>query len=210
MSDISLQSALVSSYLPDFSIKKVIGHDTLLYREIMVKYFVLLMIISIIGRLVRQIPRIDAQIIRRTTSVLIIVIYAKCLYHLIDEYLDTLVITSWGLVLFRRNSPFAKSMSVIQRVAIESVQHKHAWIRESVFRLWDISFHVEDTVYTFKRVNSPLQTVSQVLKRKQQLSWHPTYENQPLVPSWQEKKYDLLLEALGEVMHEYIEKKDSR
>jgi len=45
MSDLSLQAALVSSYLPDFSIKKVIGHDPFLYRELIGKHLILLVMI---------------------------------------------------------------------------------------------------------------------------------------------------------------------
>lgn len=101
-------------------------------------------------------------------------------------------------------------MSVLQRVAIESMQHTHAGIWQSIFHLGDISLQVEDMTYTFRRVKKPLKTVSQLLQRKQRLIGHHAYENQPPAGEVSAKKYDLLLEALGEVMHEYLEKKEGK
>lgn len=94
MSDISLQEALISSYLPDFSIRKVIGHDSLLYRELIIKHLVVLVGIVVISKLLRSFPWVRDQIIRRVTSVLVIAVYGSCLYHLLDKYLDALVVTT--------------------------------------------------------------------------------------------------------------------
>lgn len=210
MPDVSLQSALISSYLSDFSVKTVIGHDTLLYREIIAKHFFLIAIVILLSGLLRNVAWIDEDILRRASSGLVIFIYISCIYQLLNDYLDGLVISPAGLILFKRNNPFARQMSVIQRVAVESIQHEHRGIRESMFHLGNISIQVEDEKFSFRRVRYPLQTVSRLLKRKQEFTGNIKFENQSMPTTDKSGKYDLLLEALGEVMHEYIEKKDGK
>jgi len=213
MSSVSLQQALVSSYLQEFVVKKVIGHDTRRYREIVIKYLFLIGIIFWCALFFDLFESISSVLLQRIYSVLVIAIYIWCSYELIDTYLDTLVVTDMWLILFQRSNPFSQTTSVIQRVAIESIEHTHNWFWASLLNLWSITFHVEDQRYTFKRIVNPLKTIQQILKAKEKATRYHLAENElpplprPLPTWWDKETYNIFVEALGEVMEEYLKKK---
>lgn len=213
MSSVSLQQVLVSSYLQEFVVKKVIGHDMRKYWEIVVKYLFLIGVIFWCALFFDLFESISDVLLKWIYSVLVLVIYVWCFYELLDTYLDTLVVTDMWLILFQWSNPFSQTTSVIQWVAIESIEHSHSWFRASLLNLGNITFHVEDQRYTFKRITNPSKTIQQILKAKERATKQHTYENQvlptpPQLPTWWDKEtYNIFVEALGEVMEEYLKKK---
>lgn len=65
---------------------------------------------------------------------------------------------------------------------------------------------MEDEQYTFKNASDPALSVAAILERKERIVG-PKFvmENQDIEES--KSKYDMLVEALGEVVSEYVEKR---
>ena len=211
MASLSLQQALVSSYLPEFSVKKVIGHDLRRYREIVGKYLFLIGLVVWCALFFDLFESINTVLLKWITSIVVVVIYVGCFYELIDTYLDTLVVTDLWLVLFQWHNPFSQTTSVIQWVAIESLEHTHLGFWSWVFNLWSLTIQVEDQRFVFNRIANPARTIQQILKAKEKATKYNSMENQlpPPSPSSSTDKetYSIFVEALGEVMEEYLKKK---
>lgn len=211
MTSISLQQALVSSYLQDFSVKKVIGHDRRKYREIVFKYLFLIGLVAWCALFFDLFESINDVLLKWITSILVIVIYVWCFYELLDTYLDTLVVTDVGLILFQRHNPLSQTTSVIQRIAIESMEHTHNGFRSWLLNLGNLSIQVEDQRYLFPRITNPSKTIQQILKAKEKATRFQFGENKmppPPPTEWADKEtYNIFVEALGEVMEEYLKKK---
>lgn len=213
MTSVSLQQALVSSYLQEFSVKKVIGHDRRKYRGIVGKYLFLIGLVIWCALFFDLFESISDVLLQRIVSVIVVIIYIGCFYELIDTYLDTLVVTDVWLVLFQWLNPFSQTTSVIQWVAIESIEHTRHGFRSGLLDLWSLSIQVEDQRFVFHRIESPSRTIQQILKAKSKATSYHFAENQ-LPPqatsaSWTPEKetYSMFVEALGEVMEEYLKKK---
>lgn len=215
MTATTLQHALIWSYLQDFRVKKIIWHDSLQYGEIVLKYCVLFLLVAWCALFFDLFVTTYEKRIQGIFSVLVLAIYLVCFYELLNKYLDALVISEEWLILFQRHSPFAQTISHIQRVAIESIEHAHAWFWSSIFNLWTLRIQVEDSRYTFARIAKPAQTLQLILKAKDYWSKMKFTENMPPLPTHQsphtdsKETYSILIEALGEVMEEYVKKKNN-
>ena len=75
----------------------------------------------------------------------------------------------------------------------------------------DIIIQVEDVKYNFRRIHAPMHAVNTILKRKANMT-KGVQENSktvtPLPTKANTESYDILVEALGEVVHEYLKKKE--
>ena len=192
----------------------MIGHDFRKYREIVIKYLFLIGLVIWCALFFDLFESISEVLLKWIYSILVVVIYLWCFYELIDTYLDTLVVTDMWLVLFQRHNPFSQTTSIIQRVAIESLEHTHHGFWSWVFNLWSLRIQVEDQRFVFNRIANPWKTIQQILKAKEKAMKHTLSENQlPPIPqhtssSPDKETYNIFVEALGEVMEEYLKKKD--
>lgn len=209
MSTASLQEVFIGSYLGNFRIKQVLWHDTLIYRE---KTILFLCLIGSVFLLFFVIFLIDSlqpyyQLWKWIFSVIILLIFFVAFYTLINDYLDVLVITDTWLIHFQWNNPLVQTTTVIQWVAIESIQQHRSWLWQTLWWLGTIRIQVEEEQYNFHRIQSPLRSIQQLLYRKGIFTKHQGAENvlpeKPASPD----SYNVLIEALGEVMEEYMKKK---
>jgi hypothetical protein len=71
---------------------------------------------------------------------------------------------------------------------------------------------VEDQRFVFNRIANPARTIQQILKAKEKATKYNSMENQlppppPPSSSTDKETYSIFVEALGEVMEEYLKKK---
>ena len=201
-----IRTNIIKKYLHDQEIYDIIGHDILIYRWIVLKYLVILAIIYLLYLVIHQYIY-NQRYLDRWTAILGIVIYAKWLYDLADEYLDSLVITNRWLVLFRWNGLFHYTTDYFQWVSLDSVSEEQNSFWDSLFKKWDIKIRLEDEKYIFKDVSSPGNQVTKILHRKDKILWRFQYHENEVAEDDANNKYELLVEALGEVVSEYVEKK---
>jgi hypothetical protein len=97
----------------------------------------------------------------------------------------------------------------MQWVSTETIMYEQQTFRDTLFKKWDIKITVEETAYSFKDANKPAEKVSNIIARKQKILWRHHYSENETVPEAKDK-YELLVEALWEVVSEYVEKKQGR
>ena len=201
-----LKHALIKKYLDDQEVYAVIWHDILVYLKIVSGYIAILVLLYILF-VVLQRYVISHTAIVWTAALMWITLYVKWLYDVADEYLDSLVVTNRWLILFRRNGLFDYKTDHLQRVSIESIAEEQSTFLDSVFKKWDITIKLEDERIRFKEVSHPAQKVWQLLNWKSKILGRYEYHENETSAEVGRDKYELLVEALGEVVTEYVDKK---
>jgi hypothetical protein len=201
-----LKHALIRKYLDDQEVYAVIGHDILVYLKIAGWYLFFLVLIYLLY-MVLQRYIISHAYLMRTAALMWICIYFKWLYDIADEYLDSLVVTNKGLVLFKRNWLFDYKTDYLQWVSIESLSDEQNSFRDTLFKKWDISIKLEDERIRFKEVGHPWEKVHMLLHWKTKILWRYEYHENETTKEISRDKYELLVEALWEVVTEYVEQK---
>jgi hypothetical protein len=199
-----MRRRIFSGYLHEHEIYEIIGHDMFVYLRIGLKY--LLVVGLLYGIYYFLSGYVRSSTLNRVFGGLGVIIYFKAMIDLIDEYLDALVITNFGLVLFRRDGLFKYKTIILQRVAIETVTDQQHGIRDSIFSMGDIEIRLEDTIHKFEDLQRPAQQVHKILTYKEKILGRDVYSENDADPG--PDKYELLVEALGEVVTEYVDKKN--
>ncbi len=95
----------------------------------------------------------------------------------------------------------------MQWISLETVTSEQNSFADTLFKKGDISIRLEEEEHLFRNVHQPSAQVSMILVWKERiLGTRTSYENNPTEQA--KDKYELLVEALGEVVSEYVEKKD--
>ncbi len=204
----SIKESIIRSYLQDEEVYEFIWHDITVYIKIILGY------VSLIAVLVLLWWWLEATIwssvySKYTFSVLLIGLYWKWTVDILDRYLDALLITNMWLLLFTWDWLFKQTVVNMQWVSTETIMYEQQTFRDTLFKKWDIKITVEDNAYSFKDANRPAEKVSYIINRKQKILWRHHYSENEILPEWKDK-YELLVEALGEAVSEYVEKKQSR
>lgn len=127
------------------------------------------------------------------------------MYDIFDEYLDSLVITDKGIIHFKRDGLWKQKAEMLSRVSIESVSHEQNSFWDSLIGKWDIKIKLEDVITRFDDVSDPAVVSNKILEYKDRILWRHNYMENEV--KHEPDKYNILIEALGEVVTEYVEKK---
>jgi hypothetical protein len=146
--------------------------------------------------------------VKRVYGIVAVIVYINGLYRLVDHYLDALVVTSSGLILYQWNGIWNRRLTNLQRVSIESMDTEKTGFLDMLFDEGNITVSVEDKTHIFMNVEHSSQVVQDLLDRKSEFTYrhNPSImaENEPL-PSGD--KFDILVETLSEVIQDYMERK---
>lgn len=201
----SIRTSLIKWYLQDEQVYEVIGHDLIVFVRIFVLYLLLLWAVFGVWFLLAQTP-LPQTSIYRISLWLWVIIYIKWTLDLLDKYLDALLVTNVWLILFERDGLFKQTATNIQRVSLETVMYEQSSFWDTILKKGDIKLFVEDMTYSFKEVHQPSKKVTRVISRKEKILGRYHYTENETDPT-EPDKYEVLVEALGEVVSEYVDKK---
>lgn len=202
----SIRESLIKSYLQEEEVYEVIWHDITVFLKIALWYILLLIVVWCL-RFALTNTLGDSTVLRRIMSSIWLALYIKWTIDLLDSYLDALLITNVWLLLFTWDWLFKQTVTNLQRVSTETIMYEQNSFRDTLFKKWDVRISVEDMKYTFKEVGHPAERVTQILSWKEKILWRYHYTENEVDPT-EKDKYELLVEALGEVVTEYVEKKN--
>ncbi len=205
-----IRESLIKSYLQDEEVYEVIWHDITVFLRIAIWYLLLLIVVRALWFVLHN-SIWDSQILRRSATVVWLWIYLKGTLDLLDSYLDALLITNRWLLLFTWDWLFKQTVTNLQWVSTETIMYEQNSFWDTLFKKWDIRISVEDMKYLFKEVWNPAEKVTQIVSWKEKILWRFHYtENENETESTEKDKYELLVEALWEVVTEYVDKKNWR
>lgn len=199
-----MREQVLRKYVHAEHIYDIIGHNVWVHIKNLLIYGGVILLLRVVHYTILTI--IDQQFLTTLWAAIGVGLYLKMIYEFLDEYLDCLVITDKWLVHFRRDGLWSQKVDLLSRVSIESVSHEENSLRDSLMWKWDLRIKLEDTVTTFIDVSDPSEVSNRILDFKDKILWRHNYlENEV---RHEPDRLNVLVEALGEVVDEYVKKKN--
>ena len=133
----------------------------------------------------------------------------KCIRDLFDDYLDTLLITDRWLAHVIWDNPFKHRVDTIERSSLETVSDYQENFWDTLFKKGHLKISLIEDDYFFRDVKDPAISSTMILDYKEMIISKQRAALQPQV-SQENDKYKLLVEALWEVVNDYVDRKDGR
>jgi hypothetical protein len=133
--------------------------------------------------------------------------------HTIDFlnfYLDCLVLSPAGMTLFMWEGIFEYKTDFFERHTIETVSHTQNSFRDKLFDKGDLNITINHAIsFPFENVPNPkkMAKLIQQTQEKHGLRLEHEDEDEEVAPA---ADYSVLMEALGEVVQEYVQKKKQK
>lgn len=129
----------------------------------------------------------------------LILMFIKIIYDMFDWYNDVWIITNeWVVELSWKL--FWSEMTTVRYENIEWIEVQQEWIIDTLFKKWDIIIHkIWDDSFVLKEANNPYSAADIIEEVSDE------YRNS----SEKSDKFEMVVETLGWMMEEYLEKKQS-
>ncbi len=138
------------------------------------------------------------------------IIYIRFILQFLNHYLDAIVINQQGISIFQRNKLLNYSLQHCHRDNIESISQSQTSVGDRIFWKWEISITLDHGINTqFDYIENPRQVSTLLRDKKTQFESQHTsitnHSNDPFEMHGNEK-FDILVETLGEVIKDYMDK----
>ncbi len=191
----------ISGNYPDF----IIGHSSSMFIKptlvVILLLFVLYGIFSVVDYYV------DSPYLVWIFVILAVLLLIKYTVDFLNFYLDCLVISPAGMTLFVREGIFEYKTDSFERHTIETISHTQNSFRDKVFDKGDLNITINHAIsFPFENVHNPkkMAKLIQQTQEKHGLRLEHEEDEDEIAPA---ADYSVLMEALGEVVQEYVQKK---
>ena len=201
-----IRKAIIKRNINTSEIHHVVGHNGSVFFKILFKYFCYLVVLLLIFLLLDK--YIARPYLRWVFAGLWLILFAKFCIDFCDIYLDCIVMTDtwitiylWEWLLEYKNDHFDWS-------TIETISFNQKWFWDKVFMKWDVTITLDHGIeYPFEDISNPKKQVDKILVLKNRFSVPVQEEPDNSELEW--KKFDILVEALWEVVKDYIDKDEN-
>lgn len=132
--------------------------------------------------------------------------FIKFVLTFLNLYLDSLILSEKWITMFMWEGIWDYKTDVFERDKIETISFNQNSVRDKIFGKWDITIKLEHWVeFPFNNISKPKKQVWKIMRMKDHFIWQKREEDLKNI-EWEEKKFNILVEALWEVVQEYMEK----
>ncbi len=182
-------------------IHHVVGHNGSVFFKILFKYFCYLAFLLLVFLLLDR--YIVWNYLSRVFAGLWLILFVKFCIDFCDIYLDCLVMTDSWITLYLREWLLEYKTDHFDWNTIETISFNQKWFRDRVFMKGDITITLDHWIeYPFEDISNPKKQVDKILQLKGRFTAPTPEEN----PEKESQKFDILVEALWEVVKDYIDK----
>lgn len=189
----------------------VIGHNASIYTKVLLRTVWLLVLLYIVFAILSG--YVKFAYLPRLFWVLWILWFVKFVVDFMNLYLDGLALSSDWLTLFMREWLMEYKTEYFDRDKVVKISHNQKWFRDKVLQRWDIIINLEQWIqFPFENVTSPKKQVDKIMRLK---NYHAVKNNHEAEEEtneessgYEDPKFNILVEALSEVVKDYIDKKD--
>jgi hypothetical protein len=199
-----LRKEIIKRYVEVENIHHVIWHNgSILMREVLktllflfVAYLIYLWIIQYSNREYRN----------RIFAFIGLYFFIKFVVNFLNLYLDALIFSDKWITMFMREGIREYKTDVFERDRIETISFNQNSVRDKIFGKWDITIKLEHWVdFPFENISHPKRQVWKIMRMKDYFVWQKKEQDLKDL-EWEESKFNILVEALWEVVKEYMEK----
>jgi len=197
-----IRKAIIKRNINTSEIHHIVGHNWSVFFKELFKYFCYLAVLLLIFLLLDR--YIERPYLRRIFAWLWLILFAKFCIDFCDIYLDCIVMTDSWITIYLREWLLEYKNDHFDRNTIETISFNQKWLRDKLFMKWDVTITLDHWIeYPFEDISNPKKQVDKILLLKNRFS-APAPE--PEDPELEWKKFDILVEALWEVVKDYMDK----
>ena len=201
-----LRHYLLGRYLDLKDTEDILAHSPFIYLRGVLVYSVLLFVVYIAYAIVRTYYIQDIYV-KRIAGILWLFIFFKWLLGFLNLYLDCILISKDSLTVFLRDWILEYKTEVIDWWKISVISHNQNSLWDKVFWKWDLLIQMWNEIdFSFSDVSHPRKSASKLtLNKKEYEEAKKKKIEQDL--EWDQRQFDILVDALWEVIRDYMETK---
>lgn len=142
-----------------------------------------------------------------------LLLYIRFILQFLNHYLDALVINQQGISIFQWNKILNYSLQQCHRDNIESISQSQTSVSDKIFSKGNISITLDHGINAeFSHITNPKQVATLLWDKKSQFESKSSMNNPHgfALTEQSHEKFDILVETLGEVIKEYMDKDRSK
>lgn len=198
----SFKTNILKKYLKNKQIYHIISHDSWVYLKKVLLYSILLWILFVLYYKINVYFNANTPLIlKRIFWWIGLIVYIKFMISFLDIYLDWIILTHNGIIIFRWDWLLKYRTESIEREALESVSMNQNWILDIMFNKWDIKINRIDHTYIFNEIPNPAKQVKIILQTRDDVASDQDEEEEKV------DKFDMLVDMLWDVLSDYAKKK---
>ena len=205
-----LRHYLLGRYVDLKDVEDILGHSPFIYVRGVLVYSVLLFLVYIIYAISQQYPEYqNVPYVKRIAGILGLFIFFKWLLGFLNLYLDCILISKDALTVFLRDGILEYKTEVIDRSKILVISHNQNSVRDKLCGKWDLLIQMwNDIDFSFSDISHPRKSASKLTLNKKN---HDEAKKKKIEEDlqWDQRQFDILVDALWEVIRDYMETKNN-
>ena len=203
-----LRHYLLGRYLDLKDTEDILAHSPFIYLRGVLVYSVLLFFVYIVYSIVRTYYIQDIYI-KRIAGILWLFIFFKWLLGFLNLYLDCILISKDSLTVFLRDGILEYKTEVIDWSKILVISHRQDSLWDKLCGKWDLLIQMlNDIDFSFNDIAHPKKSASKLMLNKKNYEEAKKKKIEQDL-EWDQRQFDILVDALWEVIRDYMENKNS-
>ncbi|MDR0651551.1 MAG: hypothetical protein LBG59_09470 [Candidatus Peribacteria bacterium] len=201
-----LRTYLIQKYVDVTEVKEIVGHSPFVYIRGMILYSLLLFLVYI-GYVLWHQHSPELLFTKRIAGVVGILLFVRWVISFLNLYLDCLLLSKTTLTVFLWDGLLEYRTEVLDWSKINVVSHRQNSLWDRLFGKGDLIIQLGNSVdFAFNDVGHPKKYATKLLLFKK------NYEEEQKIKiekdlEGDQRNFEVLVDALGEVMKEYLDKK---
>lgn len=199
-----IRKSIIQKNINTSEIHHVIGHNGSVFLKLFLKYLIILLILLLLFLILDR--YISWEYLNWSFALFGLIFFVKFVIDFFNIYLDSLVLVPTWIIFYLWEWLLEYKSESFDWERIETVSHNQNGIWDKIFFRWDILIRLEHGVeFPFEKVSNPKKQAAKILQLKSRFIRVLPEESSNLSDN---NKFDVLVEALWEVVKDYIDKKN--
>ena len=205
-----LRQYLLGRYIDLKDVEDILSHSPFIYLRGMLVYSVLIFAVYVIYAIFQQYPQYQwVPYVKRIAGIVWLFIFFRWLLGFLNLYLDCILISKESLTVFLRDGILEYKTEIIDWSKILVISHRQDSFWDKICGKWDLLIQMwNDIDFSFSDVAHPKKSASKLtLNKKQYEELKKKKIEEDL--AWDQRQFDILVDALWEVIRDYMENKNN-
>jgi hypothetical protein len=206
-----LRTILIKKYVNTSDIQWIIGHSPVVHLKEAIIMLSLLFLFYVAYAVIKNLlpdlySSIPTHYWDRGMGIIGIFLFIKRVLDFLNLYLDCLILSKDHAILFLREGRLEYKTEFFSRNKINTISSSQNGIRNKIWSVGDIVIKLEfDTEFPFADVTNPKKQVSKLITLKEQFMER---QKQVIEKDLHEddQRFNVLVEAMSEVVKDYLDK----
>ena len=203
-----LRQYLLGRYIDLKDVEDILSHSSFIYLRGVLVYSVLIFAVYVIYAIFQQYPQYQwVPYVKRIAGIVWLFIFFRWLLGFLNLYLDCILISKESLTVFLWDGILEYKTEIIDWSKILVISHRQDSFWDKICGKWDLLIQMwNDIDFSFSDIAHPKKSASKLtLNKKQYEEMKKKKIEEDL--AWDQRQFDILVDALWEVIRDYMENK---